>query len=210
MSTVLVLADARARGIALPADDTIAQAVLDETEAWLERMLGGPLVGTRTETFYVTVSGRAGKLSLQRYTDAVSIEDNGDAVDNDHFRLIDKGSAIARTYSAAAWWWTGPYVAVTYEPNDLLELSSVAYQILSMSATPEQAAGQYQSETIGSYTYAKAGGAQSPQGSLGARRSLARSILPKRDGLVNVVPTHLDYPSPRDASGFLNAPEPRV
>jgi hypothetical protein len=207
MSTVLDLDDARALGIPLPADDTLAQAALDQVEAEMERILG-PLTGSRTETFY-TGGTTTGKLSLGRYTDAVAVVDNGVTVATGQFRLIDKGSAIARDYNAASWWWNGPYVTATYEPNDLLEVTAVGYQVLALSATPEMAAGALQAETIGSYSYSKAGGTQSPQGSLAARRSLIKSLLPKRDTLLNVRPTRVDYPTRADvAQQVVNLSEP--
>ena len=207
MSDVLVLADARTLGIPLPADDTLAQSILDQVEAEMARILG-PLTGSRTETFY-TGGANTGKLSLGRYTDAVAVVDNGATVATGQFRLIDRGSAIARDYNAASWWWTGPYVGVTYEPNDLAEVTAVAYQVLALSYSPEVAAGALQAETIGSYSYSKAGGTQSPQGSLAARKSLIKSLLPKRDSLVNIRPSHLDYPTRADVqSQIINMAEP--
>lgn len=210
MSTVLVLTDARALGIDLPADDTLAQAQLDQTEAFMARILG-PLTGSRTETFYVGINA-LGKLSLSRYTDAVTLTDNGVAVPDAQVRLIDRGSAVARDYFASSWWWNGPYVAATYEPNDALEVADVGYQILALSPTPEAAAGALQSEQIGAYAYSKGGGTQTPQGSRGARAALVKSLLPKRDSLINVRPTRLDYPVPSDirAQAIINTAEPPV
>lgn len=204
MSDVLVLATARARGINLPADDDIAQAILDETEAELEQYLGGPLTGSRTETFYVG-SVSAGKLSLGRYTDAATIEDNGTTVATDQYRLLDRGSAVGRDYSAASWWWTGPYVAVTYEPNDLLRVTSVLYQLLALSASPAQASGALKRERIGQYEYELGDtAAASAPAAAGNRRALARTLIPKRDALHNIRATRLDYPS---REYIANAPE---
>lgn len=195
MSTLLVLADARKRGIPLPADDAVAQDILDETEAELARYLGGPLTGSRTETFYVGNTS-FGKLSLQRYTDAVTVTDNGQAVDAAHFRLIDRGSAIARHYTAPSWWWTGQYVAVTYEPNDELEVTAVAYRLLALSATPATAVGALKREQIGDYEYELGDAAATPQAASASRKALASSVLPKRDALYNLRSTRQDYPDP--------------
>ena len=213
MSDVLILADARSRGINLPSDDTVAQAILDETEAFLARELGGPLTGSRTETFYVGTGGRSGKLSLSRYTSSVSVADNGTDVDSDQFRLVDRGSAIARNYSAASWWWTGAYVAVTYEPNDLDELTSIAYQVLALSSSPAVAAGDLTAETIGAYRYERggAGATTTPvQSSLAARKALVASLKPKVDALHSLRATRLDYPQMSDwaSTGIVNQAEP--
>lgn len=174
---MITIAEARARGIALPSDDAVAQNIIDETEAWLARRIG-PLDGERTETFYVGVSAAHGKLSLRRYTDSVDVTDGGSAVAAGHYRLVDNGSAIHLKYAAPSQWWTGPYVEVTYTPNDEDEVRRVLFMLLAM-AVDEHADGPYQSETIGDYSYTK-GSASSLAGS-GTRGALADSILPKRD-----------------------------
>lgn len=205
MSTLLVLADARTRGISLPADDTVAQALLDEAEAWLARYLGGPITGSRTEVFFTGLAA-FGKLSLARYTDAVTILDNGQAVASGQYRLIDRGSAIARDYTAASWWWTGPYVEVTYEPNDELEATSVLYQMLALTASPAAAAGALKSERIGDYEYELGDAAATPQAATAGRRALARTLVPQRDALHNLRATRQDYPAPYGRTN-INAPE---
>jgi len=73
---MITLVEARDRGIELPADDVVAQDIIDEQEAWLARRIG-PLEGPRTETFYVGVAATYGKLGLRRYTDLVTIVDGG-------------------------------------------------------------------------------------------------------------------------------------
>jgi hypothetical protein len=201
--SLMDLSAARARGIALPTDDQQAQAIIDEVEAEMARVLG-QLVGPRTETFY-TGWATSGKLALSRYTDEATILDNGTSVDADHFRLVDRGSAIARNYFAPSWWWTGPYVEVTYSPNDETEVRAIGYQALVLSATPETASGSLISEDIGDYGYQRATILQSPQGSIAARKALIRSLLPKRDSLYNIRPTHGDFPSRSD--GIINRAE---
>jgi hypothetical protein len=202
--SVLDLAAARARGIALPADDDVAQDILDEVEGWLERFLGGPLTGSRTETFYVGHSTH-GKLYLARYTDAVTVEDNGVAVAATQFRLLDRGSAIGKDYHAASWYWTGPYVEVTYEPNDDLTLSSIAYQLLGLEVTAPTAAGGMQAETIGSYSYQRSTQTSRPQGVTASRQALAQVLIPQRDTnyTLSVVGRRVGY----DRTGVINAAE---
>jgi hypothetical protein len=173
MSTILVLADARARGITLPEDDDVAQDILDEVEGWLAGIIG-PLTGSRTETFYVGVGETQGRLALRRPTDAVSLTDGGVAVTADHIRLIHDGSVIVRTYSAASRWWTGPYVAATYAPNDDTRVRSVLYDCVALAAQPT---GPYQSEQIGSYSYNRGAGISRV---LASKAALASSLLPKR------------------------------
>jgi hypothetical protein len=177
---VITLSEARARGIALPADDAVAQDIIDEQEAWLARKLRGPLEGSRTETFHVGYGRTTGKLALARYTDAVTLTDGGVAVASDQFRLVDAGSAIERLETGSSLWWTGPYIAATYEPNDEDEVRRVLFDLVGLYATPVEA---HTSEQIGAYSYS-GGGASSR---LGSRAALAGSLIPKRDPLVSLV-----------------------
>lgn len=176
MSLVSV-SEARARGIPLPVDDAALQDVIDEQEAWLARRIG-PLTGARTEKFYVGIGVTQGRLGLRRYTDAVTVVDAGATVDPTHYRLVDRGSSVILTYTATSWWWFGPYVEVTYTPNDLDEVRYAVFQLTSLAAllpTP------FESETVGSYSYSRGRGVVAP----GARRgAIASSVLPRRDGLV--------------------------
>lgn len=201
--SLIALADARARGIALPSDDAVAQDIIDEQEAWLARRIG-PLEGDRTETFYTGLAATHGKLGLARYTDAVTVTDGGSAVDAANFRLVDNGSAIVFTYQAPSRWWTGPYVAVTYEPNDVLEVQRVLYGLLSIEAAGSVGTGAYESERIGDYSYTRAtgAGASTPASE---RAALASSLLPKRDALTTLyaVSRRLGYGDP-----VINHPEP--
>jgi hypothetical protein len=180
---VITLSEARARDIQLPLDDGVAQDIIDEQEAWLARRIG-LLEGERTETFYVGVSATPGKLALARYTDSVEVTDGGTAVDAAHFRLVDNGSAIVRTYVSPRRWWMGPYVEATYEPNDGTEVRRVLFLLLGF-AVDEHADSPYDSERIGDYAYSKGGA--SGRATEGSRAALADSLLPKRDPATSIV-----------------------
>jgi hypothetical protein len=192
VSTVINLADARARGIDLPPDDAVAQDILDSVEARATRKLGA-LTGSRTERFYV---GRNpyGKLSLSRYTASVTITDNSVAVDADDYRLIDNGSGIYRTATIRNW--TGPYVDVTYTPADEDELRQVLYDLVALRAQP---ASRYNSERIGDYSYSRNRDTTAAQ-----EAALLSSLLPKRDPLTSayIAPRRLVSDSP-----IINLPE---
>lgn len=169
---MLTIAEVRARGVELPSDVDAAQAVIDEQEAWLERKIG-PLDGERTETFYVGLGGTWGKLALSRYTDEVAVVDGGSVVDPAILALVDRGSAITRIYPAT--WWTGPYVTVTYTPNDEDEVRRALYGLVSLEAQP---AGALESETIGAYAYSRGAATVAKPAT---RAALASAILPTRD-----------------------------
>jgi hypothetical protein len=182
--SLISLADARLRVPNLPADDDVAQDIIDEQEAWLARKIG-PLTGSRTETFYVGTYRVRGKLSLARYTDEVTMTDNAVAVDTDHYRLVDNGSAIQRTTAALSGWYTGPYVAVTYEPNDLLEVQRVLYALFSLEAEP--ITSPYDSEQIGSYSYHRATGTPGAVQPSQQKAALVSELLPTRDPNLTIV-----------------------
>ncbi len=207
--SLIVLAEARKRVPSLPSNDTAAQQIIDEQEAWLARRLGGPLIGDRTETFWITGAYRVrpdlyvGKLALSRYTDEVTIEDNGDAVDAEDFRLIDRGSAVILSANSLARYWTGPYVAVTYEPNDLIEVKRVLYQLIAWEADPPTV---LQGERIGSYSYTQATSLTGIKPTY-ARAALAGELIPKRDPLTSLIslPRYVG----RDP-WVINLPEPAI
>jgi hypothetical protein len=177
---VITLGEARARGIPLPADDVVAQDIIDEQKAWLVRKLRGPLEGSRTETFHVGYGRTTGKLALARYTDAVTVTDGGSALAASQFRLVDSGSAIERLETGSSLWWTGPYVAVLYAPNDEDEVRRVLFDLVALAATPAEA---HSSEQIGAYSYSGGGVATRAA----SRAVLAASLIPKRDPLVSMV-----------------------
>jgi hypothetical protein len=179
--SLISVSECRGRNIPLPADDTLAQDIIDEQEAWLARKLHGPLTGSRTETFHTGFSRSTGKLSLARYTDAVAITDgSGAPLASDQFRLVDSGSALERLETASSLWWTGPYTSVVYEPNDEDEVRRVLFDLVALYATP---ASDKKAETIGAYSYSGGGVANRAA----SRAVLAGSLIPKRDPLVSLV-----------------------
>lgn len=200
MSDILDLTEARNRGLDLPADDTAAQHILDETEAWLARKIG-PLTGERTETFYAGVYTQSGALALKRYTDAVEVTDGGSEIDADQVRLVANGSVVTHTYQAPSAHWHGPYVGVTYTPNDELEVRSALYELVELDLSPE--AGEITGETLGSYSYQRgAGFAQVPKGH--KKAAIVSALLPKRPPLTTI--TAVSRPvTPDDPR--INAPE---
>lgn len=190
--SLVTIAQCRARGIALPADEVAAQDVIDEQEAYLARKIG-PLTGLRTETFYVGLSATHGKLGLARYADEVVLTDGGSAVTTTHYRLIDNGAAVVRTDVAPSRWWVGPYVVAVYEPNDETAVRGVLFDLIALKAQPT---GSYQSERIGDYGYTRSlPGGQTPES---IRAGLASSLLPKRDQLATLyaVSRRVDYADP--------------
>lgn len=177
--TLPLLGDYRARSIALPSDDVVAQDIIDKEVAWLARKLGGPLEGSRTESFHVGYTRTAGKLSFRRFTDAVTLVDGVNTVPTSQYRLIDQGSAVERTEPNLPWW-TGPYVAATYTPNDLSEIERALYDLVALSVTPVEL---HSSEQIGAYSYS--GGGTGNRAA--ARAVIVASLKPKRDPLVSLV-----------------------
>lgn len=195
--SLISVAQARARGIALPDDDDAAQDIIDEQEAWLARRIG-LLVGARTETFYVGLGESRGKLGLARYTDAVTITDGGVVMATDKYRLVDGGAAVVRVYAAPSRWWSGPYVLAAYTPNDQLLVESAIYDLIALKAQP---ATGFASEQLGSYSYRKGSGTGSLEGQ---RAAIADALRPKHDMAVTLRgPRRLYGPDP-----VINRPEP--
>jgi hypothetical protein len=170
---VITLSEARARGIPLPADDAVATDIIEEQEAWLARRIG-LLEGSRTETFRVGLGETSGKLGLARPTDAVSVVDGGATLAGDRTRLIDSGTALILADTVLTPWWSGPYVTVTYEPSDELEVRKALFDLLALAATPLE---KHTSEQIGAYSYS-GGGAT---GLAAARGVIVSSLKPRRD-----------------------------
>jgi len=216
--SLIDLADYRARGLPLPADDTVAQRIIDGVEARLAREIG-PLTGSRTETFFVSVASSAGRLGLRRYTSAVEVIDGaltgGSPVDADSIRLVANGSAVIRSYVSSFRWWNGPYVRITYTPNDQTEVEDALFGLVSLSiALPTG----LQSEQIGSYSYRTGGGTGQGPGVDGQRAAIISGLLPKHDQLTTLAasrPVRFDLsPAIPDDPGdpvfdpVINRPEP--
>lgn len=171
MSTVS-LSDAQAR-----AGSAITQDQVDEAEEWLTAKIG-PLVGTLTETFYVSRRRHSGLsvdgLWLRRRTDAVSVVNYAASTDvsgttltsGTHYRLFDHLLVERNPDSDTAW---GATVVCTYEPNDEETVRSVIFDALNIRQHDQA----LQSVRIGQYseTYF-------PDALRDVEASLLRRVLP--------------------------------
>lgn len=149
-------------------DDTDLQLLIDDTEAELAGDIG-PLVGERTQTFWLD-AGAVDELLLQRRTDAVEVTDNALLIADADVRLLHRGTLIRRALGA----WGGPVVEVVYTPNDLAAVKRVVIELLRLATADPT----IDSETIGSYRYQRAtlrhGDIET------ARRLLIRQLIPRR------------------------------
>jgi hypothetical protein len=160
--------------------DAITQDNIDEVEDEL-RVLIGPLIGTRTETYYLTEARhprwQIDGLWLSRRTDAVIVTNatTGEAATQltagTDYRLVD-GLLIEHITNGASWL---DVLAATYDPNDEEIVRSVIYDTLSYRQTPTG----IQSVRIGAYSEtffpAGSGGTTSSDPVMG---SLLRRVLP--------------------------------
>jgi hypothetical protein len=159
------------------------QGAIDREEAWLARRIG-PLAGERTEAFALAGFGYPGQheVRLRRPTDEDGLRQVLDAGADvtASVMLLRNGWSVAHMTPIASYpiSFYGP-VAVTYTPNDELEVRRVLLGLLALSADP---AGPYSMEMMGSYSYQKAGGSVTR-----ARASLVRSLgAPPEAGAVTV------------------------
>ena len=159
--------------------DADLQAVIDREEAALAREIG-PLVGPRTQTFYVSSrpDNYPQSLMLTRPTSAVSVTEAGTGMDPAKVVLRGAGYVVDRGTGTPPYLdgshWAGPTVAVTYTPNDELEVERVVIELCRLTVTETG----YLSETIGDYTYSRGarGGAINPTES--ARAKLIETLKP--------------------------------
>lgn len=191
--TVTPVADVRALVPSVLTDDQLGSVIARE-EAALARLVTD-LAGPRTQVYYIgspaqagmwwdaaamsspegrhpiaafwLVSDRTGPLGLLRPTDAVSVTDNGVAVAPGDVRLLRQGTLVER----ASGGWHGPVVAVTYTPNDLLEVRRVVIELCRLILTETG----YQAERVGDYSYAKH--LRPAPGQPDPRRELVRSLM---------------------------------
>jgi hypothetical protein len=112
------------------ADPSIIQDAIDREEAEMAHLLGGPLVGERTETYRPTLDPYGGPVYLLRFTDSVTVTDSGATIG---VRLLANGSAIERDWGA----WVGD-VVVTYTPNDELRVRRALIELVREVLVPER------------------------------------------------------------------------
>lgn len=160
--SLVTLSDAQDR-----AGASVTQDMIDEEEAWLAVRVG-PLIGERTETFFLPARqhGIIDALYLSRRTDAVD-DFTADGTSLTEYNLLD-GYIVEKTRTASDAW-VDPLV-VTYTPNDEEILKGVIYDLLTYRTLPSN----LQSVRIGAYseTYATGGGGTSI-----VKRSLLGRVL---------------------------------
>lgn len=155
--------------------DGITQDQLDEVEEfWTSQF--GPLVGSRTETFFLsearhprwTIDG----LYLSRYANAVIVYNDEDLLTSGTDYRFLNGVLIEHIAAGASWLDT---MHVTYTPNDEELVRSVIYDTLTYQQTPTGT----QSIRIGAYseTYFPAGSGGTTSGDP-VLDSLRRRVLP--------------------------------
>lgn len=139
------LEDAQARS-----GDSITQDQVDEVEEGLAALIG-PLVGSRTETFYLSEARhprwQIDGLFLSRKANSVILTNGADAellTAGTDYRFLNN-VLIERIPAGEAWL---DVMNATYEPNDEETVRSVIYDLLTYRQTP---AG-IQSIRIGAYS----------------------------------------------------------
>ena len=141
--SLVSLSDAQSR-----VGDAVTQDQIDEVEEQLARLIG-PLIGERTETFFVSerrYRGVVDGLYLSRYTDAVTLSHAGTQLTSGtDYRLLGH-SLIERIPDSSTSWIQD--MAAVYEPNDEEQVRSVIFDWLTYRQTP---AG-IQSIRIGAYS----------------------------------------------------------
>lgn len=151
--SLVSLSDANAR-----VGDAITQDNIDEVEDQLSRLIG-PLIGERTETFFLPDrrdKGIVDGLYLSRYTDSVSLTHDGNTLTSGtDFRLLNQYLVERNPTSTTSWL---EDMVATYTPNDEEVARSIIFDWLTYRQTP---AG-IQSVRIGAYseTYYPTSGAR--------------------------------------------------
>jgi hypothetical protein len=169
--SLVSLADAQSR-----VGDAVDQDLIDEVEEELTRLIG-PLIGERTETFYVSdrrCKDRVDGLYLSRYTDsAVVVHDTTTLTATTDYRLLDHYLVERNPESETSWF---EDMTATYTPNDEEQVRSVIFDWLTYRQTPTG----IQSIRIGSYseTYFPAGSGGTKQSADPVVRGFLRRILP--------------------------------
>lgn len=146
-------------------EETALQGIIDREEAWLARRIG-QLAEERTVVYYVRLHDLDDPLLLLRPTAEVEVEDGGVTLDEDVIRLLGNGTIVERADAS----WVGPTVAITYEPNDGLEVKAALIELVRLRLTETG----YTSERIGEYSYTRG------TSTLSARNAIAYELLPDR------------------------------
>lgn len=161
--------------------DAVTQDQLDEVEDELRGLIG-PLVGERTETFYLSEAHHPWRpidgLYLSRRTDAVSLtnastgESPTTLTSGTDFRLLDH-FLIERIPAGATWL---SILAAVYTPNDEELVRGIIFDWLTYRQTP---AG-IQSIRIGAYseTYFPSGSSGAAQAHSPVLNAFLRRVLP--------------------------------
>lgn len=139
--SLVQLPDAQAR-----AGDSVTQEMIDGVEAELAAEIG-PLVGERTETFYLENLFRVWDIDgvyLSRRTNSVVVRTDGVLLTNNtDYRLI--GGYILDLIDTG---WYGDLLTVTYTPTDETLIKEVVYDLLTYRSLPSN----LQSVRIGQYS----------------------------------------------------------
>jgi hypothetical protein len=127
-------------------DTATIEAAIAREEAALERELGGPLAGQRTDTLYP--GGHDGPLTLRRFVSAVTVTSDGATLGPSHVRLVADGrgrpgGAIER--ASGAW---GDVVTVTSTPDDAEAVKRYLIEAVRRALVPdsERAVGEGRSQ----------------------------------------------------------------
>lgn len=173
--SLLTLEAARAAGLGGSLGDVALQAAIDQEEAWLARRIG-PLTGERTEFFpYPYSRPTSNQIRLRRPTD-----DTFEATETDLNAVVVDVRAFLEVRHLGwrlGWLTRGDHLSVsegaldvTYTPTDELEVIRALQQLLGLTLS-SVAAGGYQSEIMGSYSYTRAAGASTK-----LRKSILRDL----------------------------------
>lgn len=170
--SVLLPTDALGAGVGLEMDPADLQDAIDREEAWLARRIG-PLTGERTEDFPLAhIRPTVHEVRLRRPTDAVEVlqYDVNHANPADITGQVDvRGLGWRVAILPEGMHFYGP-LAITYEPNDLLEVQRALLQLVGLSLGTTTGGG-LQSEIMGSYSYTRAAGSATR-----IRRSIVRDL----------------------------------
>jgi hypothetical protein len=127
-------------------DTATIEAAIAREEAALERELGGPLEGERTDTLYP--AGHDGPLTLRRFAAEVAVTSDGATLADSDIRLIadDRGRPGGAIERASGAW--GDVVTVTSTPDNTETVKRYLIEAVRRSLVPdsERAIGEGRSQ----------------------------------------------------------------